>query len=65
MLKPRLPYADALSRLLFAKAVKDLTPLERAQFDILRAMEADKADEARYEQLGADLLDESEGKTLH
>jgi hypothetical protein len=60
----RNTYADALARLLFAKPLQDLTPQQRAELDVLRAIDGDQADEERYEQL-AEWQDESEGQTLH
>lgn len=61
----RVRYADALARLLFAKPLQDLSPTQRAELDVLRALDGDKADEERYEQLASDLQDEPEGHTIH
>jgi len=58
-------YADAVARLLFAKPLEDLSPIERAQLDVLRALDGDEADEERYEQLAAGLPEEREGVTVH
>jgi hypothetical protein len=65
MPKRRVAYADALSRFLFAKDVAELTPAERAELDVLRAMDADEADERRYEQLATEFPDETRRDTLH
>jgi hypothetical protein len=61
----RLMYADALARLLFAKPLQDLSLTQRAELDVLRAIDGDEADEERYEQLAADIEDESQGHTIH
>jgi hypothetical protein len=59
MPKPRLMYADVLARLLFAKSVDDLSATERAEFEILRALESDEDDERRYEELADARAEES------
>jgi hypothetical protein len=65
MPKRRIRYADALSHLLFGKPAEDLTAVELAELDVLRALDADDRDEKRYEQLAAELPEERDGETLH
>jgi hypothetical protein len=65
MPKCRVAFADALARLLFDKPLADLDRSERAELNFLRALEADAADEERYEELAGEGLDESRGVTVH
>jgi hypothetical protein len=64
MPKCRVAFADALARLLFDKPLADLDRSERAELNFLRALDADAADEDRYEEL-ANECSESSGKTIH
>ena len=64
MPKCRVAFADALARLLFDKPLADLDRSERAELNFLRALEADAADEERYEELASE-SSESSGKTIH
>ena len=64
MPKCRVAFADALARLLFDKPLADLDRSERAELNFLRALEADAADEDRYEELARE-PSESSGKTIH
>jgi hypothetical protein len=61
----RLDYADALAHLLFGKNSNELEPEERAELDVLRAFDADAADEERHEQLAAELPEEAGDVTVH
>jgi hypothetical protein len=65
MPKPRVPYATALARLLFAKDVEHLSAVERAQLDVLRALDGDTSDEATYEALARDFPEEAGDVTVH
>ena len=65
MPKCRDAFADAHARLLFDKPLANLNGSERAELNFLRALDADAADEGRYEQLAADVQEESEGHTIH
>jgi hypothetical protein len=58
-------YADALARLLFAKPLEDLTSLQRAELDVLRALDGDDTDEERYADLAADFPEEAGDVTVH
>jgi hypothetical protein len=64
MPKCRVAFADALARLLFDKPLADLDRSERAELNFLRALDADAADEDRYEELASE-SSESSGKTIH
>jgi hypothetical protein len=64
MPKCRVAFADALARLLFDKPLADLDRSERAELNFLRALDADAADEDRYEELASE-GSESSGKTIH
>jgi len=64
MPKCRVAFADALARLLFDKPLADLDRSERAELNFLRALDADAADEDRYEELASE-SSESSGKTMH
>ena len=64
MPKCRVAFADALARLLFDKPLADLDRSERAELNFLRALDADAADEDRYEELASE-ASESSGKTIH
>jgi hypothetical protein len=65
MPKRREVFADALSRLIFDKPLAELDPAERAELNFLRALEVERADEARYEELARTFQDRSEGHTIH
>jgi hypothetical protein len=61
----RLRYADALARVLFSKPLDALSHAERAELDVLRALDADGANEEPYEQLASGLEAEADGRTIH
>jgi len=63
MPKCRVAFADALARLLFDKPLAELDRSERAELNFLRALDADAADEERYEELAGD--GESSRETIH
>jgi hypothetical protein len=47
----RTAFADALARLVFRKSPSELSDTERADLELLRALEGDAADEVEYEGL--------------
>jgi hypothetical protein len=61
----RLSYADALARLLFGKSFSELEPAERAELDVMRALDDDMANEERYEQLASERPEEGGDVTVH
>jgi hypothetical protein len=65
MPKCRDAFADALSRLLFDKPLAELDRSERAELNFLRALEADAADEAHYQQLADAPAQPDSERTLH
>jgi hypothetical protein len=65
MPKRRPKYADALARLMFGKDAAELEPAERAELDVLRALDADASDEDRYEELAVEIVGPTEADTIH
>jgi hypothetical protein len=66
MPKRRRPvFADALAHLMFRKPLDQLDRYERAELDVIRAMEADAADRDREEQLAREFPEERGDHTLH
>jgi hypothetical protein len=65
MSKQRLSNADALARLLFAKPLEELDPAERANLELLRALDEDALDEKRYQELAAQRPEEGGDNSLH
>jgi hypothetical protein len=61
----RLMYADALARLLFARPLQDLSPTQRAELDVLRALDMNDDDEESYEALALDWPEEAGDVTVH